>query len=185
MSASPKLSDQNAIFVPSGDHAGFSWSSGLRVSRVSPRPSDADGVELAVSRSAAREDEALRVGRPGWIPVVRGVSRDPSRVAPVRVRDVDLVVAVAARHERDARPVGRGDRLVVDRVARDDAGGAIRIRRLGIELERAHERRVRQLAVASPSIPRLPRVTRTPRQLRLRRDDRNQRRRGRVQSTLA
>ena len=122
----------------------------VRAPRQAGEPSTVctDDVELAVPGSAAREGEPLRVRRPGGIPVVGSVGGDPAGVATVRARDVDLVVAVATRHVRDAGPVGRRDRLVVDGVADDDARSAVRAGCLGVELERADDRRVGELAVA-------------------------------------
>ena len=166
--------------MPSGDQVGFSSSAALVVSLLTASSLELHDVELAVPVPAADEGDPARVRRPGGVEVVGGVARYPGDSAAVGVGHVDLRVAVPHGRERDPRPVGGHDRLVLDRVARRDSARSRAVGRDGEQLLALQERGMRELAVA-----RSRRAGARDRRGRDRRDQRGEAERQRPASSCA
>src|SRR5206468_1038069 len=69
------------------------------------------------------EGDPFAVGRPGWSLVQPGTPRQPPRMAPLGIHDVDLQIPIATRAKSDLAAIGR------------DGGGFIRTSRFRQALE--------------------------------------------------
>ena len=75
--------------------------------------------DVQPAQSGAREHEPPPVRRPRGLDVVRVADRQPPRLRPVRVHDVDARPARAVARERDPRRVGGPGRLALEDVSLD------------------------------------------------------------------